>query len=145
MNIVKNAGDDIEAQCTRCRMLLNHTIVAIVGSRIVRVKCNTCGGEHAYHPPKEARVTQVKTATTRTSTSSAASRKKEAQPEHNWEAEMVTHVNKTPKVYNMNAAFGPDDVVDHPSFGKGIVKRVTKPNKMDVLFRDGIKLLRCSV
>src|SRR5512139_1260886 len=47
-----SAGDIIEASCTRCRALLNHTIVAMVGEKVVRVECNTCHGTHNYHPVK---------------------------------------------------------------------------------------------
>ena len=37
-----SAGDNIEARCTRCRTVLNHTIVAMVGEKVVWVECNTC-------------------------------------------------------------------------------------------------------
>ena len=29
-------------------MTLAHTILAMVGTKIARVKCNTCGGDHVY-------------------------------------------------------------------------------------------------
>ncbi|RQW78018.1 MAG: hypothetical protein EHM51_00770, partial [Geobacter sp.] len=50
-----SAGDNIEARCTRCRKVLNHTIVAMVGDRVVRVECNTCKGMHNYHPVAAAK------------------------------------------------------------------------------------------
>ena len=46
------AGDCIEARCTRCRALMNHTIVAMVGEKVIRVECNTCRGMHNYHGEK---------------------------------------------------------------------------------------------
>ena len=51
-----SAGDTIEARCTRCRAVLNHTIVAMVAEKVVRVECNTCRGMHNYHPLKEKAV-----------------------------------------------------------------------------------------
>ena len=48
------AGDEVDSKCTKCKLILAHTIVAMVGDQIARVKCNTCGGEHAYRPPPSA-------------------------------------------------------------------------------------------
>ena len=47
-----SAGSTIETRCTRCKGVLNHTIVAMVGEKIVRVECSTCHNMHAYHPDK---------------------------------------------------------------------------------------------
>ncbi|MFZ4440354.1 MAG: hypothetical protein ACOYOS_18175, partial [Syntrophales bacterium] len=53
MNLkIRAAGDFIDSQCTKCKILTNHTIVAIEGGKVAQVKCNTCGGEHNYHAPK---------------------------------------------------------------------------------------------
>ncbi len=48
------AGETVESRCTKCRSVLNHTIVAMVDGKIVKVKCNTCGGTHNYYPPVSA-------------------------------------------------------------------------------------------
>ena len=45
----------------------------------------------------------------------------------------------------MNASFAEGDVVDHPKFGLGVVREVLPPDKIQVLFRDGSRLLRCAV
>ena len=49
-------GGEVDAFCTRCKMSLAHTILAMVGTRIARVRCNTCGGDHAFRrePGSEA-------------------------------------------------------------------------------------------
>ena len=49
----------------------------------------------------------------------------------------------TPRPYAMDAAFAVGDVVEHPVFGQGVVSEVLPPDKMQVLFRDGPRLLRC--
>ena len=48
MATATKVGADIDAWCTRCKMNLGHTILAMVGSKPVRVRCNTCQGEHNY-------------------------------------------------------------------------------------------------
>src|SRR5437588_9021934 len=47
-------GGDVDAFCTRCKMELGHTILAMVGSRPARVRCNTCQGEHNYRSEPDA-------------------------------------------------------------------------------------------
>lgn len=41
-------GDVIDDYCTRCRMIMNHGIVGMVGDEVAKVRCNTCQSEHAY-------------------------------------------------------------------------------------------------
>ena len=59
-----------------------------------------------------------------------------------WEASMKRLAVLEPKVYNMNMSFAKGDYLSHPSFGPGEVVLLHKPDKIDVLFRDGIKRLR---
>ena len=44
----KKVGGEVDVFCTRCKMELGHTILAMVGQTIARVQCNTCRGQHAY-------------------------------------------------------------------------------------------------
>ena len=41
-------GDVIDDYCTRCRLLMNHGIVGMVGEEIGKVRCLTCKFEHPY-------------------------------------------------------------------------------------------------
>jgi uncharacterized membrane protein YgcG len=41
-------GDVIDDYCTRCRMIMNHGIVGMVGDDVAKVRCNTCQSEHAF-------------------------------------------------------------------------------------------------
>ncbi|MEL6186228.1 MAG: hypothetical protein AAFU79_16510, partial [Myxococcota bacterium] len=50
-------GDDIDSKCLpSCGpgLVLAHTIVAMDGDKIVRVKCNTCQKTHTYRSPDSA-------------------------------------------------------------------------------------------
>lgn len=143
-----SAGDIIDARCTRCRDILNHRIVAMVGDKVVRVECNTCGGVHNYYPPPTLK--PVKTpggsATPRKS-AAATPRTPKKDPQQSdreeWRALHSSMRLDRAIAYDMNAKFRADDLVDHPVFGLGVVKLIVVPNKMQVLFEDGIKLLRC--
>jgi hypothetical protein len=143
-----SAGDIIEARCTKCREVLNHRIVAMVEGKVVRVECNTCNGVHNYHAPpsekvaKAARTTVSKARTT--STASRVSRKDPVEGEREeWASLHPTFDYDKALPYDMNGRFQVKRLINHSTFGIGIVKAVIVPNKMQVLFKDGIKLLRC--
>jgi hypothetical protein len=45
----RRPGDDVGAYCTRCKMDLTHTILAMADEHTPeRVRCNTCGSEHRF-------------------------------------------------------------------------------------------------
>ena len=45
-------GDVIDDHCTRCRMLTNHSVVAIVDGVAAKVECRTCYNTHKYRHGK---------------------------------------------------------------------------------------------
>ena len=45
-------GDVIDDHCTRCRMLTNHSVVAIVDGIAAKVECRTCYSTHKYRHGK---------------------------------------------------------------------------------------------
>jgi hypothetical protein len=141
-----SAGNIIEASCTRCRATLNHTIVAMVGERVVRVECNTCHGVHNYREPVEKKE--------KTKTSSQAATKKPTIPRQpkkdpgisdmeEWESLRLSFDSNQATPYDMNGKFRVNELINHSTFGLGIVKNIIPPKKMEVLFQLGKKLLRC--
>ena len=144
MNRPLSAGNTIETMCTRCKGVLNHTIVAMVGEKIVRVECSTCHGLHAYHPP---RVPKGPAAARDARTKTTAPRKSKADPEAaaraEW-AELQQRMDPAQAIpYDMNRTYRIKTLLSHPNFGLGIVQLIIPPNKIDVLFQDGKKRLRC--
>ena len=146
MNVrTRSAGDILDARCTRCRVLTNHTIVALVEGRVVRVKCNTCGSEHNYHALKEGKAPAVPRVTgNKERTFSPTSSRKELPPTYHelWEAALAGKDVSESREYDMTGKFLKNSLVRHPAFGIGIVTTVAG-NKMDVLFKEGPRLLRC--
>jgi hypothetical protein len=144
MNRQLSAGSAIETRCSRCNGVLNHTIVAMVGEKIVRVECDTCHGVHAYHPvkvpkdPAAAKATRQKAAAPRTAkvdpAVAAAAEWAVLQPD-------MDPAQAIP--YDMNRTYSVKNLLSHPNFGLGIVQLVLPPNKIDVLFQEGKKRLRC--
>ena len=144
-----SAGDTIEARCTRCRAVLNHTIVAMVEGQVVRVECNTCRGTHNYHAVKEKveksiKASQaVKVPKLKNPSAPRASRKDPgAADREEWEALQLNQNLDKASAYTMNGRFRVGDIVDHATFGIGVVKLVIPPDKAEILFETGKKLLR---
>ena len=132
------AGDHIEAKCTKCKDTTNHTIVAIADDKVAKVECNTCGGVHKYRKPT------VKKATTKRKTTATKSVKIN-KIETEWENLINNADPATATTYNMQMSIKDGGLIQHPNFGLGRVINIIRPNKMEVYFRDGVKLLRCAV
>ena len=56
-------GGDVDSWCTKCRMMLTHRIVAMVGPKPARVECETCHSQHNWRerapgdaPVRETRI-----------------------------------------------------------------------------------------
>lgn len=128
-----SAGDPIESRCTKCRKITNHIIVAISDNVPAKVQCNTCGGQHKYRAPAVAK----KTATTRRTVDPKLAEQKE------WLKLKNEIESKQAIDYSMTTFFKVGDVTKHPVFGLGLVQVALGPQKIEVLFEDGRKKLRC--
>src|SRR5829696_8829141 len=42
------AGGEVDSWCTKCKLVLNHRIIAMVGGTPVRVECSTCNSHHNF-------------------------------------------------------------------------------------------------
>ena len=124
---------------------MNHTIVAMQGEQVVRVECNTCRGTHNYYPEKKP---QTPAASSGSVKKAPAARKPKVDPgaleREEWESLRLTMDPAVAIPYDMNSTFRVKKLVAHSAFGLGIVKLLIKPNKMEVLFQCGKKLLRCA-
>ncbi len=126
-----SAGDNISSRCTKCKLNLDHTIVAMEGELVAKVKCRTCGSTHKFRnpadPPK-ARTSQAKTA----AGANAASGSR-------WETALAEARGKS-HPYTMDGKYRVGDCIEHERFGKGVVVKLYA-NKCDVLFRDRERLM----
>lgn len=132
-----SAGDHTLSRCSKCKDATNHTVVAMVGSRIARVECNVCGSIHNHRgtaapkPRKEGTRSPAQPRKTKT--------------EEKWD-QLITDSDLAKAVpYNLQTPVKTGDLIDHPTFGLGKVTNTIRPNKMEVIFKQGLKLLRCTV
>ena len=124
-----SAGDNIASYCTKCKLNLDHAIVAMDGEAIAKVKCKTCGSTHKFRDP--AAVKKPRTAKKKEDAVKAA--------ESLWESSLATAKGKE-RTYDMMGKYRVGDVVLHSTFGKGVVRKIYL-NKCDVLFKDKERLM----
>lgn len=138
-----NAGDQVDSRCLKCKDVTNHVIIALVEEKIAKVQCNVCGGRHNFRPAlpvKESKSGPVKRAAVKGKTVMAVRKA----------ADNFTKILKGQDVgeatpYAMTAVFGKDDLVDHPTFGVGIVTAIIPPNKVELTFNEGPRILICQL
>ncbi len=130
------AGTDVEAYCTKCKLVLAHTVVTMAGAKPRRVKCNTCGGEHNYRPEKP----QPKAAAKKPEKAKSPTKR----TRQSWSEIMQEASAKPHKTYSMAGSFGEGDWIEHKTFGLGCVQSFTPPNKITVRFADSTRMLVCN-
>ncbi len=127
-------GDEIVSYCTKCKLDLDHTIVAMKEDKVARVVCRTCNGEHNYRDRSKKKVPAKTKSTTPKKKRSTAK-----DPETLWKA-ALEKTQRAEVPYNMSKAFKIDDIVLHKTFGKGVVL-LTAARKMTLIFEDKERML----
>ncbi|MBU8894802.1 hypothetical protein DRW03_27040 [Corallococcus sp. H22C18031201] len=137
-------GGEVDAQCTRCKLSLAHTILAMVGTKIARVRCNTCGGDHAYRgaPGATDRPSSSTTSSTRAprASSSSSSTPKSEKVVISFEEQLAGKDIANAPRYSPKDTYKVDQVIQHPTFGVGLVTAV-RGDKVDITFKADTKTL----
>jgi len=128
-------GESIEARCTKCRKATRHLVVSVVGGSAGRVQCTVCEGVHNYRNPRSAAKARPRKAAGEARGASAVLQE--------WEAKVGAKDARKAVTYGLDGVFRTGDLLDHRTFGLGLVRKMIPPNKIEVHFREGIKRLVC--
>jgi len=125
-------GDQIEARCTKCRKNNEHTILVLEENAPYKVECSVCNRQHKFRLPSVPKKAAVK----RVVDPNQAARKEWAilRPDMN--------ISKATD-YSMTAPYKINALLTHSAFGLGLVQRVAGDRKVEVLFEDGKRIMRC--
>jgi hypothetical protein len=132
------AGQELDAPCGRCKSETRHCILSITDKIPERLICKSCKSVHKFRVEKLKKQSPAPrpisaTRDNHTTKSTCLSRFQELII-----ADKV-EVNTIPN-YNITQQWDEGVWIKHPNFGLGRVqKRLGR--KIDVLFRDGIKIL----
>jgi hypothetical protein len=131
MAVTPRVGGEVDAFCTRCKLTLAHTILAMVGTKIARVRCNTCGGDHSYRSDPGSRPAPTPT------------RERAERPERvvlSFEAQLGDRDTSRAPPYSPKDTYTANALLRHPNFGLGVVADV-RGDKIEVAFKVGVKTL----
>jgi hypothetical protein len=126
-----SVGQNINSYCGKCKLNLDHTIMAMDGEAISKVRCKSCGGSHKFRSPLDAQKVRKPRAKKGAGEIATA--------EIIWAAGLAEAKGKE-RDYSMAAKYRVGDVVNHQTFGKGVVVKLYA-NKCDMLFRDRERLM----
>jgi len=148
------AGGEVDSWCTKCKLVLNHRVIAMVGGTPVRVECSTCNSHHNYRPraPGDKAPATSTRASSSASSSSAGPRSARASSvtkaqqaaldrEKSWEKATLGKTASEFKSYRVDETFSEGELVRHKKFGDGVVTRILDARKVEILFRDEARTL----
>ena len=127
--VILKAGGDIDSWCGKCKLVLAHTIEAMVGNKPARVHCNTCQAQHSYKSSKPGEAPQQ----VRKSAGGGRANR--------YQTLLKGKDLANAKIYSSKDSYAPGDVMQHPSFGCGVTTAITGGTKIEVLFESGPKIL----
>ncbi len=146
MSSLRVSGN-VDSWCTRCKMMLAHTIEAMVGSECKRVQCNTCRSSHVHRasPPG----TKIYQALARTPVQSTDKTRKMGPKKNTAGLARASHYSELmrgrdtlmARSYSFREQFAEGEVLAHSQFGVGLVVADKGANKIEVLFQEGPKVL----
>ena len=126
-------GGEVDALCTRCELTLAHTVHAVVAGKPVKVECNTCHAVHRFRSPAAA--------------GPARSGARPARPARGraqvvaFDDLLAARRTDAARPYSPRETLALDEVVDHPTFGRGFVSAVRDHGKIEVTFRSEVRVL----
>lgn len=136
-------GAEIDAKCTRCRLVTNHRVVAMVEGVVKRVICLTCHSQHNYHRPPGEKVPRaaktIRVDRGQKKITSAGG----AKVFEKWTI-LKTALEESglePAPYRLDGDFSAGEPISHAKFGLGFVEKVIPPNKIEVMFDTEVKIL----
>ena len=128
---------NVDGWCTKCKLLLAHTIIAMANNMPVKVKCNTCNSSHKFRP-KQSGISKPRAAKPK----SSARKVKTQEANYNDYMSRLTDYDLTRvKIYSMDGSYKKDEIIEHFKFGVGIVLSLIPTNKIEMLFKDGPRVL----
>lgn len=136
-------SSEIDGYCTRCKLVTNHRVVAMVDGVVKRVICLTCDSQHNFRPPPGQKKPVI------------SSPKRVAKDERRvpapsggapvlsrWlELKEALGESAQARPYRMSETYREGEPLTHPKFGLGFVLKTLGQQKMEVIFEREVKAM----
>ena len=124
--------------CSKCETDRYHRVLAHLSSTEARLECEVCHSKRKLNiGTSMATKKKTKTSTKKKSTKKT---KAESAHEETWNELKEKFSDLPPEVYSIRGSFRADTVIDHPTFGLGVVTE-SAGHKIEVCFQEGMKTL----
>jgi hypothetical protein len=142
-------GNAIQGYCLHCKGDTSQTVIEVDGLQVRVARCSKCKMEGDYRAPRartKARLREVAAARkTRTAkTPPRKPRRKKEDPGQIFRNLVGSLSPTTAKAYSVKDNLAVGQLIEHPSFGLGVVTILTEAQKATVLFEDGPRVLICN-
>lgn len=145
MNTESLIGKQIEAYCNKCKNNTIHFITTVENGKIAKVMCDICKSYHKYRKPGSAASSAPKKSIGEKKVGKPRKRKKTKNilltDRDEWESKIKKLDIQKAVFYDMQDNYENVDLIDHKTFGLGIIRNVLSNNKLEVLFKNGVKIL----
>ena len=138
-------GDETDSICPRCKEETIHRVVAMLEGKVHLVICTRCNSQHKYRPslaamrrkvplPSERQAKVLKKVESARTSQSQADLKE-------WQALKEVAGEVEPVPYDPGGSYSEKQIVSHPTFGLGFVRKVIDGSKVEVVFEREVKIL----
>src|SRR5262245_50839617 len=134
----RKLGGNVDSWCGKCKLILAHTIEAMVSDKPTRVSCNTCKSQHSYRPNAPGSAAR-QAGKTETGTAPVAKRAKTGASRY--QSLLKAKNAAVVKIYSPADKYELGDVLEHSTFGRGVTTGLKDGTKIEVLFESGSKTL----
>lgn len=121
-------GKEIITFCSKCDLKLSHLIMSMKDANTPhKLQCKTCKSEHMFRSAKKAPAKKK-----------ALSAKSASEV---WDQAVKSSGNKQIQNYSIKNKFSVGDILEHSSFGKGVVQELLSNGRIAVIFHDDVRTL----
>lgn len=126
-------GKEVLSLCNKCKLSLAHIVVTMKTDKVPhKVQCKTCNATHSFKDPS---LEKIKKSGTRRVTKKSGPSSADI-----WQT-AVNDPKKEHYTYSPKTAFHEGDIIEHPTFGAGVIEKLIDHDKIQVIFRSDIKTL----
>jgi hypothetical protein len=137
-------GGDVEAWCSPCGTLTEHSIVAMVGDEPKQVVCQACNARHGYRTaPARKSPAEAEPVQSRTMTGAEREAQKRADQKAAELRTLATELAEATEVrtFDPKARYRAGEIISHPEFGRGKVETVLRSSLLVRFSVGGLKSL----
>ena len=138
-------GDEADSICPRCKEETIHRVVAMLEGKVHLVICSRCKSQHKYRPSLAAMRRKVPLPSERQA--KVLKKVEAARTSHSqvglkeWQALKEVAGEMEPLPYDPGDSYSEKQIVSHPTFGLGFVRKVIDASKVEVVFEREVKIL----